>query len=47
MSDVFLSIPERERAGVCRPANIYIHDLCEDTGCSLEDVRGMMDDWED
>ena len=29
---------------VGRPAKTYIHQLCVDTGCSLEDLPGAMDD---
>ena len=34
----------REKAG--RPARTYIQQLCEDTGCSLEDLPGAMNDRE-
>ena len=27
-----------------RPARTYIQQLCADTGCSLEDLPGVMDD---
>ena len=27
-----------------RPARLYIQQLCADTGCSLEDLLGGMDD---
>ena len=26
------------------PARTYLHQLCADTGCSLEDLLGAMDD---
>ena len=26
------------------PARAYLHQLCVDTGCNLEDLSGMMDD---
>ena len=29
-----------------RPARTYIQQLCDDTGCSLEDLPGAMDDIE-
>ena len=29
-----------------RPARTYIHQLCEDTGCSPEDLPEAMNDWE-
>ena len=34
----------REKAG--RPARTYIQQLCEDTGCSPEDLPETMNDWE-
>ena len=34
----------REKSG--RPARTYIQQLCEDTGCSLEDLPEVMNDWE-
>ena len=27
-------------------ARIYLHQLCMDTGCSLENLLGAMDDWD-
>ena len=35
---------DREKAG--RPARTYIQQLCEDTGCSLEDLPQAMNDRE-
>ena len=34
----------RVKAG--RPARTYVQQLCADTGCSLEDLPGTMDDRE-
>ena len=31
------------RAKVGRPARTYIQQVCADTGCSLEDLPGVMD----
>ena len=44
ISDVLQWIPTygREKAG--RPARIYIHQLCEDTGCSPKDLPEAMND---
>ena len=45
-SDVFLWTPTygREKAG--RTARTYIQQLCEDTGCSPDDLPEAMNDWE-
>ena len=45
-SDVLLWIPlyGREKAG--RPARTYIQQLCEDTGCTSEDLLEAMNDRE-
>ena len=29
-----------------RPAKTYIQQLCADTGCSLEDLPGAIDNWD-
>ena len=44
ISDVLLWTPTygREKAG--RPAQTYIQQLCEDTGCSPEDLPEVMND---
>ena len=34
------------RSHVSRPTKIYIDQLCEDTGCQLNDPPGVMDDRE-
>ena len=44
ISDVLLWIPTVEYAGVRQPARIYLHQLCADTGCGLENQPGAMDD---
>ena len=46
ISDVLLLTPTygREKAG--RPARTYIQQLCEDTGCSPEDLPEAMNDRE-
>ena len=40
ISDVLLWTPTYGRAKTGRPARTYIQQLCEDTGCSPEDLRG-------
>ena len=44
--DILLSTPSHGRAKAGRPAKTYIQQLCVDTGCSLEDLPGAMDDRE-
>ena len=44
ISDVFLWSPSHGRAKAGRPARNYIQQLCADTGYSLEDVPGALDD---
>ena len=34
------------RTSIGRPARMYLHKLCTDTGCSLEDLPGAMEDRE-
>ena len=46
MGDVFQQIPSHERASVSRPAKTYLHKICVDMGCSLEELLGEMDDRE-
>ena len=46
ISDVFLWTPANGQAKVGRPARTYIQQLCEDTGCSLEDRPEAMNDRE-
>ena len=44
--DVLLWTPTHGRAKAGRPARTYIQQLCEDTGCSPEDLPEAMNDWE-
>ena len=46
ISDVLLWTPTYGRAKAGRPAWTYIQQLCEDTGCSPEDLPEAMDDRE-
>ena len=44
LSDVFLWIPLYGRTRIGRPRSTYLQQHCMDTGCSLEDLPGAMDD---
>ena len=44
ISDVLLWTPIHGCASIGRPARTYLHWLCADTGCSLENLLGAMDD---
>ena len=44
ISDVLLWTPIYGRAKAGRPRRTYIQQLCEDTGCSTEDLPEEMDD---
>ena len=46
ISDVLLWTPTYGRAKARRPVGIYIQQLCEDTGCSPEDLPEAMNDRE-
>ena len=46
ISDVLLWTPAYGQAKAGRPARTYIEQLCEDTGCSPEDLSEAMNDWE-
>ena len=46
ISDVLLWTPTHGRAKAGRPARTYIQQLCEDTGCSSEDLPEAMNDRE-
>ena len=46
ISDVLLWTLTYRRAKAGRPARTYIQQLCEDTGCSPEDLLGAMNDRE-
>ena len=43
-SNILLRISAHGRASLCQPAKIYIHQLCTDTGCILEDLPKTIDD---
>ena len=44
ISDILLWTPSQGRLKAGWPARTYIQQLCADTGCSLEDLPGAMDD---
>ena len=44
ISDVLLWTPSYGRVKAGRPARTYIQQLCEDTGCSPEDLSEAMND---
>ena len=46
ISDILLWTPSHGQAKAGRPARSYIQQLYADTGCSLEDLPGAMDDRE-
>ena len=46
ISDVLLWNPSHGRAKAGRPARTYIQQLCEDTGCSPDDLPEAMNDSE-
>ena len=46
ISDLLLWTPTYGRAKAGRPARTYIQQLCEDTGCSREDLSEAMNDRE-
>ena len=46
ISDVLLCTPTYGRATAGRPAITYIQQLCEDTGCSPQDLPEVMNDRE-
>ena len=46
ISDVLLWNPAYGQAKAGRPARTYIQQLCEDTGCSPEDLPEVMNDRE-
>ena len=47
ISDVILWTPTHGRAKAGRPARTYIQQLCEDTGCSPEDLPEALNDREE
>ena len=44
INDVFQWTPSHGRAKARWPARTYLQQLCADSGCSLEDLLGAMDD---
>ena len=44
ISDILLRTPTHKYASVGRPATTCIYQLCADTGCNPEDLRGAIDD---
>ena len=44
ISDVLLWTPTHGRAKAGRPARTYIQQLCEDTGCTPEDLPEAIND---
>ena len=46
ISDIFLRTPSNGQAKAGQPTRNYIQQLCADTGCSLEDLPGAMNDRE-
>ena len=46
ISDVLLWTLSHGRAKAGRPARTYLQQLCEDTGCSPENLPEAMNDWE-
>ena len=44
ISDFLLWSPKHGRASFGQPARTYLHWLCADAGCSLEDLSGVIDD---
>ena len=46
ISEVLLWTPAYGQAKAGRQARTYIQQLCEDTGCSPEDLPEAMNDWE-
>ena len=47
INDVLLWTPSHSRAKVGRPARTYIQQLCDDTGCSTDDMPEAMNDREE
>ena len=44
ISNILPWIPSNGRTSVGQPRRTYLQQLCADTGCSLEDLPGAMDD---
>ena len=47
ISDALLWTPSHGQARAGRPARTYIQQVCEDTGCSPEDLTEAMNNWEE
>ena len=47
MSDILLWTLTHRRASAGQPARTNPKQLCMDQGCSLEDLPGAMDDWDE
>ena len=47
ISDVLLWTPSHGQAKAGRPARTYIQQLCEDMGCSSEDLPEGMNSWKE
>ena len=47
ISDILLWTPSYGWTKAGRPARTYIQQLCEDMGCSPEDLPEAMNDWEE
>ena len=43
ISDILLWTPSHGRVKVRRPIRTYLQQFCTDTGCSMEDLPGVMD----
>ena len=46
INDTLIQTPTHGYASVGQPARTYLHQLCVDTGCILEDLLGVKDDRE-
>ena len=46
INNVFLLTLTHGHTSIGQPAKIYIHQLCADTGCYLDDLPGVMADWD-
>ena len=42
--DIFLWTPTHGHTSVGQPVKTYLNQLCVDTGCSLDDLPGVIDD---
>ena len=46
ISDILLWTPTHGYASVGQPIRTYLHQLCADTGCNLENLPGVINDRE-